>query len=519
VRSNLLLQKSARLSFRLVRNLSERKDSRRALLAGMTTLSVLIIAAMVLASCTVGPDYVKPTTEVPPAYKEIQGWKVAEPKAEIARGRWWEIYGDKELNSLEEQVDVSNQNVIMAAAQFRQARAAVQGARSGYFPAVTAGASFVRSRRETGALGSSRQATIASDYLLPVSVAWEPDIWGRVRRSVEANRAAEQASAADLAAVRLSMQTELAQDYFQLRTLDAQKKILEETVISYQQFLELTKNRYASGVASQADMLQAKTQLKTIQTQAIDVGVQRAQFEHAVAALIGKPASVFSVPASPLSSVPPEIPVGVPSELLERRPDVAAAERLVAAANAQIGVAVSAFYPSITLSASGGFEASHLSQWLSWPSRFWSIGSVIAETVFEGGLRRALTDEAQAAYDAEVASYRQTVLTAFQETEDNLAALCILEEEAKTQDEAVKTAQQSVEVVMNQYKAGTASYLNVITAQAAELNNQSTAVSIAGRRMTASVLLIKALGGGWNVSALPKADEPDAKKKQAIGHE
>ncbi len=488
---------------------------------GLHRFNLSLVAGLIaiLASCTVGPDYVKPATDVPPSYKEMQGWKVAEPKAEIARGRWWEIYGDKELNSLEEQVDISNQNVITAEAQLAQARAAVQAARSGYFPTVTAGASFTRSRRETGALGSARQETIASDFLLPASVTWEPDVWGRVRRAVEANRAAAQASAADLEAVRLTMQAELAQDYFQLRTLDAQKKILEETVVSYQEFLVLTKNRYASGVASRADILQAETQLKTTQAQAIDTGVQRAQFEHAIAVLVGKPASVFSIPASPLSGVPPEIPVGVPSELLERRPDVAAAERLVAAANAQIGVAVSAFYPAIVLNASGGFEASNLSKWLSWPSRFWSVGAAIAETAFEGGLRRALTDEARAAYDAEVAAYRQTVLIAFQEVEDNLAALRILEEEAKTQDEALKASRQSVDVVMNQYRAGTASYLNVMTAQAAELNNENTALSISGRRMTAGVLLIKALGGGWNVSALPAVSDPGGRQNRTDGHE
>ncbi len=507
MRLNPPLQKSSCLSFRLVRNLSEKKDSRRALLAGMTTLSVLISTVTIFASCTVGPNYVRPAAEVPLSYKEMKGWKVAEPKAELSKGRWWEIYDDPELNRLEEQIDVSNQNVLVAEAQFGQARAAVRAARAGYFPTVTAGASFTRSRRAAGAGGAVRSALITSDYLLPADVTWEPDVWGRVRRTVEASRASAQASAADLGAVRLSMQAELAQDYFQLRTLDAQKKVLDETVVSYQEFLELTKNRYASGVASQADVLQAETQLKTTRAEAIDTGVQRAQFEHAIAVLIGKPASVVSLPPSPLSALPPQIPVGLPSELLERRPDISTAERLVAAANAQIGVAEAAFYPTVTLSASGGFEASELSKWLSWPSRFWSIGAAVAETVFEGGLRSALTDEARAAYDANVASYRQTVLTAFQEVEDNLAALRILEEEAAAQDEAIRASRQSVDVVMNQYRAGTASYLNVLTAQAAEFNNENAAVSVSGRRMAASVLLIKALGGGWNVSDLPDSHD------------
>ncbi len=294
----------------------------------------------------------------------------------------------------------------------------------------------------------------------------------------------------------------MAQDYFQLRALDAQKQLLDETVIAFNKSLELTRNRYASGVASKADVLQAETQLKTTQAQAIDVGVQRAQLEHAIAALVGKAASVFSIPVVQRTMLPPAVPIGVPSELLECRPDIASAERHMAAANAQIGVAESAFYPTVTLSASGGFESSNLPKWLSWPNHFWSIGSAIAETVFEGGLRKAQTAQARAAYDANVASYRQTVLTAFQEVEDNLAALRILEEEARAQDDAVKAAQQTVTVTMNQYKAGTVSYLNVIVSQTTALNNERTAVDILSRRMTAAVLLIKALGGGWNASQI-----------------
>ncbi len=329
------------------------------------------------------------------------------------------------------------------------------------------------------------------------------DLWGKVRRSVEAGRASAQASAADLESTRLIIHAELAQDYFQLRALDAQRQILDATVVNYARFLEVTKNRYASGVASRADVLQAETQFKTTQAQAIDIGVQRAQLEHAIAVLIGKPASVFSIPFSPLiAAITPAVPVGVPSVLLERRPDIAAAERRVAAANAQIGVAEAAFYPSITLSGSGGFQASSMSNWLTWPSRFWSIGTTISETVFDGGLRSALTDQARAAYDATVASYRQTVLTGFQEVEDNLAALRILEEEANVEAEAVKAAQQSAIFTTNQYKAGTASSLDVIVTQNAELSNRRTEITIVGNRMTASVLLIKALGGGWDVSAL-----------------
>lgn len=487
-------------------------------LAGRTRMGPLQFALLVaivagtitlFTGCTVGPNYVRPTTVVPPAYKEMEGWKVVQPKDDLIRGAWWEIFNDPQLNALEEQVNISNQNLAVAEAQFRQARALVQVARAGYFPTVTIGTSYTRSSKSTTlSPGSAASRTTISDYLLPGDVSWEPDLWGRIRRTVEASQASAQASAADLESTRLLVQAELAQDYFQLRTLDAQKQLLDTTVIAYQKFLELTKNRYASGVASRADMFSAETQLKTTQAQAIDVGVQRAQLEHAIALLIGKPASLFSIAVAPPTAIPPTLPVGVPSELLERRPDIAGAERRMAAANAQIGVAVAAFYPTVTLSASGAFEASSSSNWLTWPSRFWSVGAAISEIVFEGGLRRAQTAQARAAYDATVASYRETVLTGFQEVEDNLAALRILEEEARVQDEAVKAAQQSVTVTMNQYREGTVSYFNVIVAQTIALSNERTAVDILGRRMTASVLLVKALGGSWNVSALPSVDDP-----------
>jgi NodT family efflux transporter outer membrane factor (OMF) lipoprotein len=320
---------------------------------------------------------------------------------------------------------------------------------------------------------------------------------------VESNQASAQASAADLESARLSAQAALAQDYFQLRELDAQKQILTESVAAFQKTLELTEGLYAQGVDSEADMEAAETQLKTTQAQLINVGVQRAQLEHAIAVLIGKPASDFSIPATPLAGTPPEIPFGVPSELLERRPDIAASERLVAAANAQIGVAEAAFYPTVTLNTSLGLESSGLGKLFSAASRFWSVGGSISETVFDGGLRRAQTDFARAAYDATVANYRQTVLTAFQGVEDNLAALRILEQEATTQDEAVKAAGRSVFLTLNQYQAGTVSYLNVVTAQTIALNDEITAIQILGQRMTAAVLLVQALGGGWNASELP----------------
>lgn len=447
------------------------------------------------ASCAAGPEYVRPAADVPAAYKEMEGWKTARPKDSSLKGAWWKLFNDPQLNALEEQVTVSNQNLAAAEAQFRQARALVQAARASYFPTVTAGASYARSRKSSNA-GKGLSGT-ASDYQLPVDVNWDLDVWGRVKRAVEASEASAQASAADLEAARLSIQAELAQDYFQLRALDAQKQLLDTTVNAYRKSLELVKNRYAAGVASRAEVLQAETQLKTTEAQAIDSDAQRAKVEHAVALLVGKPASLFSLPPAPLNAVPPAVPAGLPSELLERRPDVAAAERQVAAANARIGVAEAAFYPSITLSASGGFEASSLSKWLSWPSRFWSIGSSVSESVFEGGARRALTEQARAAYDGTVASYRQTVLTGFQEVEDNLAALRILEKEAAVQGEAVSASRESVKLATNQYKAGTLNYLDLIVVQTIELNNERTAVDILGRRMTACVLLIKALGGGW----------------------
>ncbi len=479
---------------------------------GVSRIMNLMTAAGILASlfaCTVGPNYVRPAAPVPGQYKETAGWKVAQPRDTAIRGAWWELFNDPLLNSLEAGIDISNQNIIQAEAQYRQAMALVRAARANYFPVIAAGASYTRSRTSSdiarGTAAPSTSSTAFSDYSLPVDATWDVDVWGRVRRTVEASRASAQAGKADLESARLSARTSLAQDYFQLRSIDTQKKILDDTVIAYQQSLNLTRNRYGGGIASMADVLQAETQLKTTQAQAIDIGVQRAQLEHAVALLTGKPASDFSIPFSPLAVTTPlnlpEIPVGLPSELLERRPDIASAERRVAAANAQIGVAEAAFYPTVTLSASAGFQSSSFSRWLTWPSRFWSVGPAIAETIFEGGLRRALTEEARAAYDADVAFYRQTVLSGFQQVEDNLAALRILEKEAGAQDEAVKAAEQTVEVIRNQYKAGIVSYLNVIITQAIALNNERTAAQIAGNRLTAAVLLVKALGGGWNVSA------------------
>jgi len=472
--------------------------------------AALAAVLVLLAACTVGPDYVRPTADTPVAFKESQGWKTAQPRDQELRGNWWEAFNDPLLNEMMEQVNLSNQNLVQAAAQFRQARALVQSARAGYLPSVSANAGVTRSSssltsRNTGS--TQNPGFSATSYSLSLDVLWEADLWGRVRRTVEANSTSAQASAADLDALRLSIRAELAQDYFQLRALDTQQKLFEDTVAAYQRTLVLTQNQYAAGVAAKVDVIQAQTQLKTTQAQAIDLGVLRAQLEHAIALLLGKPASNYSLPPAPLAAVAPAVPVGVPSSLLERRPDIAAAERRMASANAQIGIAEAAYYPSLTISASGGFQSTSFSNWLTAPSRFWSLGPALAQTLFDGGLRRAQTDQAIAAYDANVAAYRQTVLTGFKEAEDNLAALRILEEEAAVQEEAVQNARQSVALTTNQYKAGIVSYLNVVVVQAAALNNERAAVDILNRRLAASVLLIKALGGGWNRTELPTADE------------
>jgi NodT family efflux transporter outer membrane factor (OMF) lipoprotein len=474
----------------------------KAVMRRLRILALLAGLFALLSACTVGPNYVKPSVETPPAYKESgdgADWQKAKPQDDTIRGAWWKAFNDPGLDALEEQVVISNQNIVLAEAQYRQALALVSASRAGYFPTVTADAAYNRSRRpSTGSSGNTtRSSGTISDYLISGTASWEPDIWGKIRRSVEASEAGAQASAADLEAMRLSVQADLAQNYFQLRTLDAQRELLDSTVKAYTTFLELTKNRYASGVASRADVLQAETQLKTAKAQAIDTGVQRAQLEHAIALLIGKPASAFSIKPAPLAATPPSITAGLPSALLERRPDIAGAERRAAAANARIGIAEAAYYPNITLNASGGFESSHLAKWLTWPNRLWSVGTSVLETVFDAGLRGAQTEQAKAAYAASVAEYKQTVLNSFKEVEDNLAALRILEEEAQVQDEAVKAARQSVALTTNQYKAGIVSYLNVVTVQTIALSNERTAIDILGRRMSAGVLLIKALGGGW----------------------
>ncbi len=467
-------------------------------------LLAVLMAGFALTACSVGPDYVRPQLEPAPAvFKEGQDWHPAQPRDLVADGKWWEMFGDAQLNALVAQVDVSNQNLALAEANFRSAVALVQSSRSAYSPTLAASASASRSGGSSSSSSTTSTSTgssgsVRNSYNFALTASWEADIWGKVRRDVEASQASAQASAADLAAARLSAQAQLAQNYLQLRVLDAQQQVLQDTVEAYQRSYQLTQNQYAAGMVAKSDVIQAQTQLKSAQASALDNGVTRAQVEHAIALLVGKTPSTFSLPKAPLTAVAPPVPQGVPSMLLERRPDVAAAERRVAAANAKIGVAKAAYFPSLTLSASGGYQSSSFADWFTLPGRVWSLGPQLAQTIFDGGARSAATDQAIASYDGTVATYKQTVLTAFQDVEDNLAALRILEQEAAVQNEALLAARQAVTLVTNQYKAGTVSYVSVITAQATALSAELTSLNIINRRMAASVLLAKALGGGWD---------------------
>ena len=471
----------------------------------------LVLAAAcgaVLAGCTVGPDYVRPVVEAPAIYKELRiDWKQAQPSDEAKRGRWWEAFGDAQLNALVAQVEISNQNLRIAEANFRQAQAVLAASRAGLFPTVEADASIIKNRSPNNSLGGTTAGRVLVNRSASLTANWEADVWGRVRRGIEASEAGAQASAADLESARLSAQADLATSYLQIRVLDVQKQLLDDSIAAFQKSYDLTKNRYVAGVAGKVDVVQAEAQLRSTQAQAVDLGVLRAQLEHAIALLIGKAPADFSLQPAPLRIVMPGIPSTVPSELLQRRSDIAAAERRVAAANAQIGVAKAAFFPALSLSGSVGSRASDPALWFTTASRFWSIGPAVAQTVFDAGLRRAQSDQAIAAYDATVADYRQTVLSSFKEVEDNLAALRILEEEARIQDDAVRAARESVALTTNQYKAGIVSFLNVAIVQTAQVNAERTAVILLGQRLTAAVALIKALGGDWNVSRLPTVDE------------
>ena len=491
----------------------ERKKSIVRFRRAWRALQASVLCAMV-AGCTVGPKYIPPAMTAPPAFKELpaqfngaEGWTVAQPQDAVLRGKWWEIYNDSELSTLEEQLNIDNQNIRQAFENFMEARALAREARAQYFPTVSVGGSYTRARASsntasTGGDGitSGKQSQV---FALPAGASWEPDLWGKVRNTVHASQYAAQLSGADLENVRLTEQATLAEFFFEIRGQDALQVLLDSTVDADKKALEIAQTRYDTGVDDQISVVEAQTTLESAQSAAINIGVERAQFEHAIAMLTGKPASTFSIPVKPRTSEPPPIPLGVPSQLLERRPDIAAAERGMAAANAQIGVAYAAFYPALTLSASGGVESSAIKNLLDWPSRFWSVGPSISETVYDGGLRRATVNQYIATYNADLAGYRQTVLMAFQQVEDSLAAVRILAQQIRRQQEAVDSAQKSVTLELGRYQMGIDPYIDVVTAQTTLLSNQELLTSLKVQEMTDSVQLIEALGGGWDRSQLP----------------
>ena len=511
-------------------------DSRRVSPA-MCALSVAVLCS-IMAGCNVGPKYIPPATTAPAAFKEsptqfkeTDGWTVAQPQDATLRGKWWEIYNEPELNALEEELNIDNQNIRQYFENFMEARALVREARSQYFPTVSIGPSYTRSQTSSnivsaanGNAGTSGGTTTTTTttggnqsqvFVLPLEASWEPDLWDKVRNTVRASQYSAQLSAADLENERLTEQASLAEYYFEIRGQDALQQLLNDTVEADKKAVESEKARYDNGVDDQISLVEAQTTLESAQSAAINAGVARAQYEHAIAMLVGKQASSFSVPVRALITAPPPIPVGIPSQLLERRPDVAAAERNMASANAQIGVAYAAYYPALTLSGSSGFESSALKNLLTWPSRFWSVGPSISETVYDGGLRRATVNQYIATYDANLAAYRQSVLNAFQQVEDYLAEVRILSQQVLRQQEAVDSAQTFLKLETARYDAGIDPYIDVVTAQTTLLSNQETLTNIKVEEMTASVQLIAALGGGWDRSQLPTPTQVTLKPAKA----
>ena len=479
-----------------------------------SALFVATIAAVCLSGCDLAPKYQRANVDTPPVYKETAGWKVAEPSDSALRGKWWEIFNDPQLNGYEEQIQVSNQNVAASAATFLAARALVKQARAQYYPTIGVSPTIEYAREPVATFGTSSGGSGSTSggsflsglfafYELPFDASWQPDFWGKVKNSVRANIFAAQAGAADLENVLLTAQAEVAEDYFQLRAQDAQKKLLDDTVKAYQDSYDISKERYQAGIDSDEDVAQAETQLETAQAQDTDLGILRAQYEHAIAMLIGKAPAEFTMTYQPLDSNPPAIPVGLPSALLERRPDIAEAERLMAQMNAQIGVARAAYYPNISLTASAGFESISAASWFTWPSRFFAVGPSASETIFDFGARRGVVQQSQANYDRTVANYREAVLTAFQQVEDNIAALKVLGDELVQQNHAIDSAQRNLKLANDRYRAGIDPYLNVITAQTTLLTNQRASLTVRQEQMTRSVQLLEALGGGWNASQLP----------------
>jgi NodT family efflux transporter outer membrane factor (OMF) lipoprotein len=479
----------------------------------------IAVAALLSSACMVGPKYKKPNMPVPVTFKEPPpaGWKSAQPSDEMIRGKWWELYKDPDLNALEELVAINNQNVLAAEANYRVAAAAARVARAALFPTLSTSPSITVSGRGpgrtanlTGTGGNSATVSVTgvnTIYNLPFDVSWQLDVWGAIRRSVTSNIDLAQAAAAQVENVRLLYQSELAIDYFQLHGTDTERDLLASTVKYYSEFLELTRRRFEGGIASEADVAQAEEQLYSAQSQLTDLGVARAQFEHAIAVLTGRSPAEVTVRPARLRAPPPPVPVALPSTLLERRPDIAAAERNAAAANEQIGIAMAAYYPQVNLSASAGFSSSSFLNWISWPSRFWTVGPQLAQTLFDAGRRHGQVQMAEGQYDATAATYRQTVLTAFQQVEDNLAALRILETETAQLERAIGAAQRALEISTAQYTGGTVPYLQVLTSQVALLSNQRAMITVLERRLVASVSLVQALGGGWDTSKLPSPSD------------
>jgi NodT family efflux transporter outer membrane factor (OMF) lipoprotein len=451
------------------------------------------LALFVLGGCAVGPNYERPKVDAP-AFKETGNWKPAEPSEQLPRGKWWEAYGDPVLNGLQDRIEVSSNTLQLAEAQYRQAQAAATIANAALFPSVSADGSA--SRAKTPARGTV-PASVGNTFGAGLAAAWEFDLWGQVRRSAEAGRAAAEASAADLESIRLSLHATLAQTYFSLRVADTEQRLYERIIADYTRFLKMTQNRYAQGVDTRADVAAAESQLKTAQAQGLDISLQRAQLEHAIAVLLGQPPAAFSLPPADLTVPPPVPPALIPSQQLEHRPDIAGAERRLAAASAGIGVAKAGYFPVISLSGSAGYQSFQYQHLFSVPNEIWSLGAGAVMPLFDAGKVRAEVRQARAAYEGSLATYRQTVLTAFQEVEDNLAAAAILTQEAAVQGEALAAARQSAAITLNQYQSGTVSYLNVVTAQTTQLTAEQTAVQILGRRLSASVTLLKAAGGDW----------------------
>ncbi|EXF93021.1 RND transporter [Pseudomonas fluorescens HK44] len=475
--------------------------ARRLVSARGSRLLSLSLSVLMLSACAIGPDYQRPPVAEPAQYKQADGWRQATPSDSLARGAWWELYGDQQLNELVEKLNSANQTVAQSEAQYRQAQALVRSARGAFFPTVDLSAGKTRSSQGTGSSSSSLSSTssgIRDTYNTQLGVSWEADVWGKLRRGLEANKASAEASFADLAAMRLSQQSELVQNYLQLRVIDQQKRLLQATVENYQRSLQMTENQYRAGVSGKDAVAQAQTQLKSTQADMVDLIWQRAQFENAIAVLIGSPPADFNLAETQNIPTLPQVPLSLPSQLLERRPDIASAERSVIAANANIGVAKAAYYPDLTLSMSGGYSSSTYSNLISLPNRFWSVGPKLAMTLFDGGQRSAEVDRSEAAYDQTVAKYRQTVLDGFREVENYLVQLKVMEDEAAVRQEALDAARESLRLTLNQYKAGLIAYLDVVVVQATALSNERSVLSLQQSRLIASVNLIAALGGGWD---------------------